>query len=337
MQGRLSHDLPWLITEGNRILRADTSEPKLLRGINRSGLEHTEPTGAGFLAAAKFTAGEVREIAVNWNANALRIPFNQDWALRGRRGHSAEEYLTSLDQVISWAAELGAYTILDLQWLDADTIYGHTRARNRAKVPNRVAPTPNADSIVLWRTLAGRYRDEPAVIFDLFNEPHHPLEDDFLPIHLIAPDGSVIESESSFVGPDEWNPWAQRLVAEIRAVRPSGLILVAGVDWAFDLTRIRVDARGIVYSAHIYPHHRPDDWHRPLSRSCDVPVIVSEWGGTDKDLRFGDALSRRMRELGIGWTAWSWVDHPHLIVPPHTLHYSPTPFGALVRAELQRS
>ena len=45
----------------------------------------------------------------------------------------------------------------------------------------RVAPTPDANSSVLWRTLAERYRDEPAVLFDLFNEPHDPLDDDFFP------------------------------------------------------------------------------------------------------------------------------------------------------------
>jgi len=337
MQGRLSHALPWLTTDRNRILRTDTGEPKLLRGINRSGLEHTEPTSAGFLAAAEFTIEEVREIVLNWNANVLRIPFNQDWALRGRGGHSAEEYLSSLDQVISWAAELGAYTILDLQWLDADTVYGHIRGTNRAKVPNRVAPTPNASSILLWRTLADRYRDEPAVIFDLFNEPHDPLKDDSTPIHLIAPDGSVFESNASFVGPEEWNPWAERLVAEVRTVRPRGLILIAGVDWSFDLSRIHVNAGAIIYSAHIYPHHRRDRWHRPLGRSDDVPILVGEWGGSDKDLRFGEDLSGRMRELGLGWTAWSWVDRPHLVVQPRAPNYFPTAFGALVRSQLQRS
>src|SRR5262245_11518407 len=113
----LSHDLPWLETSGTRILRSDTMQPALLRGVNRSGLEYTEPIDGGFLAAAGFTEDEVRRIVSDWGANIIRVPFNQDWALRGRKDCSPEEYRASLDQVISWASALGAYTILDLQWL----------------------------------------------------------------------------------------------------------------------------------------------------------------------------------------------------------------------------
>ncbi len=194
MRGELSHGLPDLLTSGNRILRSDTMNPILLRGINRSGLEYSEPSAAGFLDAAQFTEDELREMMVNWRANIVRLPFNQDWGLRGRSGHSAEEYLASLDQVISWTAALGAYTILDLQWLDAETVYGYTEDEQRVQRANHVPPTPNADTILLWRTLAERYQNEPAVLFDLLNEPHNALEDDLLPIHLVGPGGEIFDS-----------------------------------------------------------------------------------------------------------------------------------------------
>jgi endoglucanase len=310
-------------------------QPILLRGVNRSGLEYTEPSDAGFLAAAEFTAEELREIVLGWRSNVLRLPFNQDWALRGRRGHSAGEYLASIDQVISWAATLGAYTILDLQWLDAETVYGQTEDENHAKRDNRVPPAPNADTIVLWNTLAARYRDEPAVLFDLLNEPHDPLEDDFLPIHLIAPDGDVVESDGDFIGPEEWVPWATRLVREVRTIRPKGLILVGGVDWAFDLRGIRVDAPNIVYSAHIYPRRGAEAWWKAIGRSAEVPVFIGEWGGAASDLEFGRSLADLMRQQGLGWTAWSWVDDPQLVQPPRAPNYQPTLFGALVRSELR--
>ena len=228
--------------------------PVLLRGVNRSGLEYSEPNDGGFLAAAGITAEEIGSIVSDWGANIIRVPFNQDWALRGRKGCSAEEYRASLDQVISWASALGAYTILDLQWLSAETIYGHTRHPKRGKAPNRVAPTPDADSIVLWRMLAERYRDEPAVLFDFFNEPHDPIGDDFLPIHVIGPDGEVaavgrcpsLDPRNGYRGRSAW--WRR-----FGEVRPNGLILVGGVDWAFDLRGVRVEAPDIVYSAAYLP------------------------------------------------------------------------------------
>src|SRR3984957_16194238 len=264
MRGELSHDQPWLVTSGNRILRSDTLQQLLLRGVNRSGLEYTEPSDAGFLAAAQFTCHEVREIGVSWRSNIIRLAFNQDWALNGRHGHPAEEYLASLVQVISWASAQGAYTILDLQWLDAETVYGHTEGPDHARVDNHVPPTPNADTIVLWKALAARYRDEAAVLFDLLNEPHDPLDDDFLPIHVIGPDGIVLDSNGAFVRSEQWVPWAARLVMEVRRIRPNGLILIGGVDWAFDLRGIRVDAPNIVYSAHIYPNRNAATWRNAI-------------------------------------------------------------------------
>lgn len=335
MRGELSFGLPELVTLSNRILRADTKEAVLLRGINRSGLEYSPPSDSGFLAGAHFTPEEMREIVLAWRSNVVRLPFNQEWALRGAKGHSAEEYLTALDQAISWAAALGAYTILDLHWLDAESVRGHTIDQSGVARPNYVPPTPNAESITLWKILAERYRDESSVLLDILNEPHDPLEDDPYPICEMASSGEVVESAARFVGADEWLPWASRLVAEIQRIRPTGIILVAGVDWAFDLRGIRVDAPNIVYSPHIYANRSPVDWWKALASWNDVPILVGEWGGTDRDLGFGRTLADTMRKRGIGWTAWSWVDHPQLVLPPRAPAYEPTAFGELVRNQLR--
>jgi hypothetical protein len=275
-------------------------------------------------------------MVVNWRCNIIRLPFNQDWALHGNSSHSAEDYLASMDQVISWGASLGAYTILDLQWLDAETVYGQIKQKDGKPSDNHVPPTPNSESILLWRALAKRYRDETAVLFDILNEPHDPLGDDVLPLHEIGSAGDVIETNHDSVGPKEWVCWAERLVAEIRAVRPTGIVMVAGVDWAFDLRGVRIQAPNIVYSAHIYSNRRRDDWRNAIGDSSNVPVFVGEWGGTEEDLDFGRALVGEMRRLGLGWTAWSWVDEPKLVKPPRVPHYEPTVFGELVRNELLR-
>jgi len=299
MAGELSHNLPALLTSGNRILRSDTNQQVLLRGVNRSGLEYN--------AAAGVTEEEVREIVVGWGANILRLPFNQNWAL-----HS-EDYLAAIDQVISWAAQWGAYTILDLQWLDTDTIYGYTPGPNGEQVANHVPPAPDDNTIVLWNKLATRYRDEPAVLFDLLNEPHDPTT------------------------ADGWSAWAARLVQEIRGSGAPGLILVGGVDWAFDLRDVEVDGPNIVYSTHIYANRKTSDWPKALSRIADVPVFIGEWGGADDQLAFGRKLAALMRDQRLGWTAWSWVDYPHLVQPPGPSNYLPTAFGQLVKDELGAS
>jgi len=312
MPGELSHGLAALSTAGNRIVRSGSGEAVLLRGVNLSGMEYS---------SEEITEEEIREMVAGWGCNVIRLPFNQDWALR-RTG-----YLDAVDRVISLAAAAGAYTILDLQWLDAVTLYGGD---------NHVPPSPNPESIDLWRSLAERYRDEPAVLFDLLNEPHDRLPDDSLPVYELDPLGRIVASDRDCVGAEEWSRWASRLVAEIRGIRPDGLILVSGVDWAFDLRDVRVDAPNIVYSAHIYSNRKAADWWKALGDWEDVPIFVAEWGGTDDDLDFGARLAELMRRRGLGWTAWSWVDNPPLVRAPRAPNYEPTAFGELVRNELRR-
>src|ERR1700676_2531007 len=157
MHGALSNGLPRLATSGSRLINATTGAQVILRGVNRSGLEYSGPDEQGFLSGASISRAEIQVLAEDWQCNIVRLPFNQDFVLRGRAGRSAEEYRAALDQVIFWASMFGAYTLLVLQWLDADRIYGGKR--------NFVAPLPNAESIEMWALLSARYKDEPSVLY----------------------------------------------------------------------------------------------------------------------------------------------------------------------------
>src|SRR3984885_61674 len=185
MNGLLSNGLAALSTSGNRIISALSGDTVILRGVNRSGLEYCGPDEQGFLSGASISKAEIEFIVKDWHCNVLRLPFNQDFVLRGRMGRSGEEYQEAIDQVISWASLHGAYTLLDLQWLDADRIYGGNR--------NFVAPLPNEQTIQLWTQLSRRYKDEPAVLYDIFTEPHDRLIDD--PFPLNRDDGTMYPAD----------------------------------------------------------------------------------------------------------------------------------------------
>jgi hypothetical protein len=313
----LSHGLPWLATAGNQIVRADSREPVRLRGVNRSGLEYSEPGESGFLQAAGISQAEIREIVEAWHSSVIRLPFNQDWALHGRGKWSAEDYQRALDQVIEWAAQCGAYTILDLQWLDADTPCGTIEGK-----VNRVPPLPDSGTIDLWSALAERYKDEPAVLLDLFNEPHRPLTD-----HAGAPKPC---------GRKEWVEWARKLEKAIRAIHPRSLLLVSGFDWASDLRGIEIDAENIVYSAHVYPDRAARQWERRFGFVARrKPLFIAEWGGEAGNIEWGARLLAYLGPRACGWTAWSWADYPHLTANAPEGDYAPTAFGQFVRAELE--
>jgi len=301
--------------------------------VNRSGLEYAEPGGSGFLESAGLSLAEAQEISGEWRANIVRLPFNQNWALHGRWPYSADDYLAAIDQTVDWLASCGCYTLLDLQWLSADLEYGKL---DNGDI-NRVAPLPNAESGWLWETLAVRYRDEPAVLFDLFNEPHDALISDDNPLLAVREDGETVALASRRVSAATWKAWARYLISRIRAVHPDSLIFVGGTRWAYDLRGMEIDLDNIVYSTHVYTGstaYGGPTWPSAFGSFARAhPVFAGEWGGDETDLEWGVKLAAYLRALGIGWTAWSWSDWPHLIEP--ATRWTPTPFGALVRDELR--
>jgi hypothetical protein len=347
----LSAALPALRTAGPFIVDARTDDPVRLRGVNRSGLEYADPgTGSGsFLDAVGITREEIDEIVRGWGATVIRLPFTQDFVLRGRGARSAADYLDALDRVIGWAAAGGCYTLLDLQWLDADRVFG----MNGDFTFNRVPPLPDERSIETWRRLAARYRDEPAVLFDLFNEPHDPLPDDSADLLTVTADGAVAPRPGRIVRARHWRPWARHLIDVIRGEHPTALIFVSGVRWAYDLRDLPFqDPSGrwepdLVYSTHVYPWSRthtlrltggPNDWDRAFGHLAGVvPLFAGEWGGQDEHVGWGAQLLDYFEHAGIGWTAWSWSDWPHLVCGCRQRDYTPTAFGHLVRRGLLAS
>ncbi|HEX4168501.1 MAG TPA: cellulase family glycosylhydrolase [Bryobacteraceae bacterium] len=317
-----------LKTFGNTIVTAKDSRPVQLCGVNRSGLEYSSPDAPGSLSKAGFSERELDEVA-GWGANLLRLPFNQDWAL-ARSSYDAEPYLLALDWIVEQAALRGIYTLLDLQWLDAVSPRG-TLPNGSA---NFVPPLPNLESVQLWSQLAARYRNHTSVLFDIFNEPHDPLPDDMHELCGITSDGHIYQPVCRRVGMSQWQPWASHLIAAIRNQHPDALIFVSGVDWGYDLLGFPLPAtENIVYSSHVYPSKKKR-WTKAFGQlSRSHPVFLGEFGGVETDLDWGERLLDYLQARHIGWAAWSWSDHPHLIKTYS--NFEPTAFGALVRAALR--
>ena len=279
----------------------------------------------------------------------MRVPFTQEFVLGGRGTATGADYLAALDQVVTWAEACGIYTLLDLQWIDADTPHGIGQDGSI----NRVPSLPDGESIELWRILASHYRDRPSVLFDLFNEPHTPMQTDDAPLVGIRPDGGLWRLPARVVGMDEWQPWALRLVAEIRDAHPTSVIFVSGVRWAYDLRGFPLRRRsghaveGLVYSTHVYPWttiglwpgRRPEqEWHRAFGHlAAAYPVFAGEWGGGPTDVDWGRRLLAYLEATTVGWTAWSWCDWPPLLADHRGGDCTPTPFGELVRAGLRKA
>lgn len=335
----LSGSLPRLQVRGNRV-EVSAGTTQILRGLNRSGLQYTDwpgrdPSGSirsTPLATSGITRAEIQEIRSRWGANILRLPLNQEWAL------SRSDYLRDLDRIIEWAAAEGMYTLLNLHAFDTRREFGPG---------NHVPPLPEENSVRFWILLASRYRREPAVLYDLFNEPHVPLAGDTSYVFQppATPTGWI----------HLWHDWIRRLAAAIHRVHPDALLFVSGWDWGHDLSSFPVPISGgtflrnAVYSTHIYQDSARaghTDFERlfgfPRLR-VDHPIFVGEWGGdttatsvtnhyassplpagwASTILTWGreleDYMRERHRSVGgtwqglAGWTAWSWGDWPHVV------------------------
>lgn len=266
-----------------------------------------------------------------WGANVIRLPFCQARVFAANPGE-AELYLEALDQIIDLAALRGMYTILDLQWLDHTAARG-TLAGGRS---NFVPPLPDARTPALWSLLADRYSKEPAVLYDLLNEPHDPLPDDPGELISVGRDGTFVPQTGRRVGFPEWIPWAIHLTETVRSRHPEALVLISGIDWGYDLSGFPIAGLdNVIYSTHIYPSKKKR-WKAAFGKLSErYPVFVGEWGGTAADLDWGRKLAEYLDELQLGWTAWSWCDHPRLTYMGSD--YRPTPFGELVREKLRFS
>ncbi len=266
-----------LSKSGRFIVDGDSGKPLLLRGVNVSGMEYSRLPYAG------MDPDELRLVVEGWNSDVVRIPFVQAEALE------RPSYIEELKQIVEWLWDLGAFTILDLQWLDRE---------------GGVAPEPDERSIELWDRFARVFAGERHVIFDLLNEPHD------------IPAG-------------RWVRWVYRLAEVVRATDPSRVLMVGGMDWAYDLSEVEVDLPNLIYSTHVY-RNKGLAWDRCFGdKAWRVPVFAGEFGGDDADLDWGAALLDYFDERQMGWTAWSWRDKPHL---QH--NREATRFGELVKARL---
>ncbi len=324
----LSAQLPRLSVLANRIVGSKTLRSIRLRGVNRSGLEYASSHPPGFLSNAGISSTEFDEIAA-WGANVVRVPFNQSRALH-TPDHDPDSYLASMDSVVSLAAERGMYTLFDLQWLDAIHPRGHLSNGS----PNFVPPLPNLASLEVWSQLARRYRDEPGVLYDLFNEPHDALPDDPVPLHGITPAGALFPLTARRVRFSDWKAWALHLANAIRSQNPHALLFISGIDWGYDLRGFPLsEIPNAVYSSHVYPH-KSKPWRAAFGHLAQTaPVFIAEWGGGEQDLAWGRKLLNFLDDRELGWTAWSWSDHPHIVKPAAA--FEPTVFGELVRQSLR--
>ena len=317
---------------GAKILNSK-NEPVLLRGVNAASLEWSSD-GQGHILQTVNTA--IRD----WQVNIIRLPLTQDrWFGKApEQTDGGAAYRELVQQVVDICATNRCYIILDLHWSDCNE-WGKNIGQHSM---------PDTNSVIFWKDFAPVYANHPAVIFDLYNEPHDVSWDFWL-------NGGIVKDKPNnhlqMQDPKTFQAVGmQTLLDTVRATGANNVVIAGGLDWAYDFSGI-LDGRqlsdphghGVIYANHCYDNKGDsvDDWIKKMEQaSAKLPVIVTEFGGNSgpgKVVPSDDWLLHVLRALDEhrwSWTAWDL----HTGAGPNLIsdwNYTPTPrFGVHVKQAL---
>jgi hypothetical protein len=312
-----------LVDSGGRVVQ--------LRGVNRSSPE-TRCLGAG---QESFFYGPLDTASVNamrsWTANAVRIPVNEDCWL-GRNGLPASKTAADYRGEIATYARLlianGLNVIVDVHF--AETSFAGVELASLESAPMLDKP----HGVELWQSIVATFRNDPAVLFDLYNEPHD--------INWACwRDGCTDPlTGSQYVG-------MQELVTAVRAAGAQNPLILTGPSWGNDIGWW-VDYKpydplgGLVAGVHVYENNGCSPlWcleQRVRTTATVVPVVIGEMGALNCDGAFLDWLPDWADLYGISYLAFTWNVPNGMPCPTYHLINSfdgtPTPAGAVYRDHL---
>ena len=210
---------------------------------------------------------------------------------------------------------------------------------------------PDSNSVAFWKDFAPVYANHPAVIFDLYNEPHDVSWDVWLHGGIIT---DKPNNRRQMNDPKTFQAVGmQELLDTVRATGAKNVVIAGGLDWAYDFSGILEGRRlsdphgnGVIYANHCYDNKNQsvDTWIANLKKAAaKLPIIVSEFGGSAEPGKV-DPLDnwllhvlRALDENCWSWTAWDL--HPR--AGPTLISdwdYTPTEkFGVHVKSVLEKT
>ena len=268
----------------NRFVDA-TGQPVLFRGVSISDPDKLDLEGHW----NKELFQHVKDMGVT----LVRIPVHPAaW-----RARTPEKYLLLLDQAVHWCTDLGLY--IDIDW--------HSIGNLKMQVfQNPMYITTPAETYDFWRIIARHFRGTNTVAFyELFNEP------------------TTARGQMGSVSWSEWKKMNEEIISLIRAFDKQTIPLVAGFDWAYDLTPLRLEpiaAEGIGYVTHPYANKRTRPWEPKWEEdfgfaAADYPMIATEIGFSVRngekldDDHYGNRIVKYLEGKGISWLAWDFDPH----------------------------
>lgn len=279
IQNPKSKVLPLVKVKGNKFVNPEGGTV-LFRGLSISDPDKLDRQGHW----NKTHFEKVKEMG----ALIVRIPVHPiAW-----RERTPEKYLELLDQAIEWCTDLGMYVMID--WHSIGNL-------GMELFQNPMYNTSKQETYQFWRTIAQHFNGNNTVAFyEIFNEP------------------TTFSGQLGTISWAEWKKINENIISLIRSYDTETIPLVAGFDWAYDLTPIinePINAEGIGYVSHPYANKRSQPWEPKWEENFGFaankyPVVVTEFGF---GLRTGDVINAEhygnriinyLEGRGISWVCW---------------------------------
>ena len=267
--------------DGNKFVNAK-GEKILFRGLAISDPDKIERQGHWNLAHFE----KIKEMG----ALIVRIPVHPvAW-----RERTPEKYLKLLDQAVEWCTDLGMYVLID--W--------HSIGNLEMEIfQDPMYNTSKQETYQFWRNIAQHFKGNNTVAFyEIFNEP------------------TTYRGQLGTITWSEWKKINENIINLIRAYDTETIPLVAGFDWAYDLTPIinePINAEGIGYVTHPYENKRSQPWEPKWEENFGFaadkyPVVATEFGfelraGQNIDPNhYGNKIIGYLEGKGISWICWDY-------------------------------
>jgi hypothetical protein len=316
---------------GTQLLDSD-GKPVRLRGVNTACLEWSSDGEDGHILETVKTA------ITDWRANTIRLPLSQDrWFGKApEQTDKGKNYRILVRRIVDVVNSRSCFIILDLHWSNAGD-WGKNIGQHNM---------PDENSLSFWRDVAETYKNHPAVLFGLYNEPHNVGWDIWL-------NGGQVSEKATRKTPVRTYKAVgmQALLDAVRSTGATNVVIVGGLDWAYDFSGILKGARlsdpsgkGVIYDNHAYPTKGDtvERWIAKMETAAKaLPIIVGEFGaesrggtGALKDEQWVRQVLQALEDHKWSWTAWDMhpAAGPRLIL---NFRCEPTPgFGKWVKLAL---
>lgn len=149
-------------------------------------------------------------------------------------------------------------------------------------------------AIEFFTEISQKYGDKPNIIYEICNEPN----------------GEKVTWEGNI------RPYAEKVIAAIRANDPDNLIIVGTPKWSSDICAPLVNPlneKNVMYTFHFYAGSHGKSSRKQIAKAIKggLPVFATEWGCTEAS---GDGgvfevstleWIKFMKENNISWANWS--------------------------------